>query len=107
MEKINDEDIKELSSLEQSSHHLLTQRQSYQAQLVETESALNEIDSSNIVYKIIGHIMVLSEKEKIKKELQNKKEMLDIRIKSLLKQEEKIKEKSIDLRKKVMKNLKE
>jgi prefoldin beta subunit len=103
----NNEEINELSRLEQSSHQLLSQRQVFQSQLVETESALNEVNKTEKVYKIIGHIMVLSDKEKINEELKSKKDMLDIRIKSILNQEEKIKSKSNDLRKKVIKGFKE
>jgi prefoldin beta subunit len=104
---MNNEDINELSRLEQSSHQLLSQRQVFQSQLIETESALEEINFTEKVYKIIGHIMVLSDKKKIEDELKSKKEMLDIRIKSILKQENKLKEKSTELRNKVMKNVKE
>jgi prefoldin beta subunit len=103
----NQEDINELSRIENSSHHLLSQRQAFQAQLSEVESALIEMESSENIYKIIGHIMVLSKKEKIKNELLEKKEMLDIRIKSILKQENKLKEKADDLRNKVIGNIKE
>lgn len=106
MENINNEDINELSSIEQSSHQLLSQRQAYQSQLIETESALEEIEKTDKAYKIIGHVMVLSDKKKLNEELNSKKEMLNLRIKSLIKQEEKLKEKSNDLRKKVMKDLK-
>ena len=106
MKNINHDEMNELSSLEHSSHQLLTQRQNFQSQLVETESALEEINSTEKAYKIIGHVMVLSDKKKLIEELKSKKEMLDLRIKSLIKQEEKLKEKSNDLRKKVISSLK-
>ncbi|MFT4305212.1 MAG: prefoldin subunit [Candidatus Woesearchaeota archaeon] len=106
MNNINNEEINELSSLEQSSHQLLTQRQVFESQLIEVESALQEIETTNKTYKIIGHVMVLYEKDKLKEELNSKKEILNLRIKNIIKQEEKLKEKSNNLRKKVMTDLK-
>lgn len=74
---------------------------------METESALSELEKSKEAYKIVGNIMVSSTKAQLKKDLESKKEMLELRVKSLEKQEEKIKEKSSKLQEEVMSEMKE
>ena len=72
---------------------LAAQKQQFQAQLFEIEGALREIDSSSDVYKVIGGLMLRSEKDALKQDLQNKKEMLEIRLESLEKQESQLRKK--------------
>ena len=96
-EKVND-----LSMLEQNVQHLAAQRQSFQAQLLEIESAIEELGSSKDAYKIIGSIMVKVEASKLKEELESKKKLIEIRIKSAEKQEELIKEKSKKIQEEIM-----
>ncbi len=50
--------------------------------------------------------MVSSKKEDLKKDLSSKKEMANMRIKSLEKQEDQLKEKATKLQSEVMKNIK-
>ena len=83
------------------------QKQAFQMQLVENENALKELDKTKKnVYKIIGTIMVSSEKESVKKELKEQKDICDLRIKSLEKQEKSFKEKAEELQKEVMEEIK-
>ena len=97
--------IQEMQSLEQNLQNRLMQKQSFQIELSETQSALNEIENSNEeVYKVIGQIMIKSEKEKLKSELQNKERFLDMRIKSIENQENSLSEKLDSLRNEVMKS---
>ncbi len=98
--------ISQLQLLEQSLQNLLLQRQQFQAQLTEIESALNELKDTKQSYKIIGNIMVDSSKEDLKKDLTKKKEMVELRIKSLEKQEENIKEKQKKVQKEVLSKIK-
>ena len=51
--------------------------------------------SNSTVYKIVGNLMIKSSPEDIKKELNSKEEMLNIRIKNIEKQEELLKEKAM------------
>ena len=102
-----EEKINQLQLYEQSLHNFLVQKQQFQLQQVEIESALNEIDKTKEAYKIIGGIMVASKKEELKKELTSKKEVAELRIKSLEKQETQIKEKATKLQSEVMEKLKE
>ena len=85
----------------------LMQKQSFQTQLMEIESALKELDSSETAYKIVGNIMVSSKKKELEKDLKSKKETVELRIKMLEKQEEKIKEKADKIQKEVLKEIKE
>ena len=70
--------------------------------LLEIESALKELEKSDEVYKIIGNIMLSSNKEELKKELENEKNMLNLRIDSMNKQEETIREKMKKLQNEIM-----
>ena len=74
-------------------------------QLAEIETALNELNAAGQNYKIIGNIMVLTDKEQLKKDLTEKKETLDIRISTIEKQEEKFREKVETLQKEILANM--
>ncbi len=107
IDKETQEKIDRLQLIEQNLQNVLIQKQTFQTQLLEIENALKELTNKKEVYKIIGAIMVSSKKEDLEKELNQKKEILDLRLKSIEKQEEKIKEGATELQSEVMKNLKE
>ena len=107
MSKETEENINQLQLLEQSLQSFLVQKQQFQTQLVEVESALKELESANVSFKIVGNIMIESKKEDLKQELGSKKEMLNIRIRTLEKQEKQIKEKSMRLQSEVVEKIKE
>lgn len=74
--------------LEQNMQNLLLQKQAFQMELAETDSALEELkNSGEEVFKIIGQLMIKSEKPKLVEELENKKRILELRLKSFEKQE--------------------
>ena len=74
--------------LEQKLQNSILQKQAFQMELAETNSALREVEKSgDEVFKIIGQLMIKSEKEKIKEELLSKQKILELRIKALEKQE--------------------
>lgn len=75
-------------------------------QAIEIENALTELKNSKEAYQIIGNIMIKTEGDKLSKDLKSKKEVVDLRIKNLEKQEEKIKEEADKLQKEVMGELK-
>ena len=106
MEKDVQEKIAKLQGLEQNLQNFLMQRQQFQTQLMEIDSALDEIEKTDNAYKIIGNIMVKAGKEDLKKDLTQKKELMEVRITSLEKQESKLQEKAQELKDEVMKNLK-
>lgn len=79
--------------LEQNMQGFLLQHQAFQSQLIEVESALEEVGKTTQAYKIVGSIMVATDAKTLKEELEQKRDMLKIRISNLEKQESKIKEK--------------
>ncbi|MBW2997237.1 prefoldin subunit beta [Candidatus Woesearchaeota archaeon] len=99
------EKINKLSMMEHSLQSFLGQKQTFQAQLMEIESALTELDKTDKAYKIVGNVMVASDKEELKKDLQQKKETAELRIKTIEKQEEKMREKTAELQSEVMKEM--
>ncbi len=105
-DKETEEKIEKMQLLEQNLQNFLVQRQTFQGQLLEVESAIEELDKTEKVYRIIGNIMVMSKKDELKKDLSQKKEMLQLRIKSLERQEEKIREKVQETRNDVLKKMK-
>ena len=91
---------------EQSMQSFLGQKQQFQVQLVEIESALNELDNTEKAYKIVGSIMVQSDKNELKADLKSKKEMLELRIKTMEKQESQVREKASKLQSEILKKIK-
>lgn len=92
--------------MEQNIQNFSLQKQQFQAQMLEIESAEKELGESKEAFKIIGNIMVASEKSKVKKDLEDKKELLKARIESFEKQEAKLKEKAEALQKEVLEGMK-
>jgi prefoldin beta subunit len=100
-----EEGINQLQLFEQSLQNILLQKQQFQTQLTEMSSALKELENSSESYKIIGNIMVKTDKGELKKDLEEKKSSIELRIKSLEKQETSIKEKAEKLQSEVMKKM--
>lgn len=101
-----DDKIGRMQMIEQNIQSLLMQKQQFQSQLVETNSALEELEKSEKTYKIIGNIMVLSKKEDLKNDLASKKEMAELRIRSIEKQEGELRDKVKELQEEVLKKMK-
>lgn len=99
------EKINKLSMMEQSLQSFLAQKQAFQAQLLEIESALEELKKTDKAYKIVGNVMVASDKEELKKDMEKKKDITELRIKNLEKQEAKMREKTSELQSEVMKDI--
>lgn len=72
---------------------LLFQRQQFSAQSLEIDSALEELKSAKSAYKIVGNIMVSATPTDLVKDLEEKKELIALRLKSLDKQEEQLRKK--------------
>lgn len=105
--KMSDTNIQEIQILEQNLQNLILQRQAFEMELAETDSALSEVsNSSDDVFKIIGQILVKTDKKKIQSELENKKKMIELRLKSFEKQENSLNERLDKLRKELTDKLK-
>jgi prefoldin beta subunit len=106
MDKETESNINELQLLEQNMQNFSMQRQSFQAQTLEIDNALKELETAKEpVFKIVGNIMVSSDKESLKKDLASKKDILELRMKSIKKQEDALKDKMQKLQEKVMQEL--
>ena len=105
-EKDTQESIGKLQMIEQQVQTMAMQKQQFQSQLFEVENALKELKTSKTAYKIVGNIMVLSDKEKLEKDLKQKKEIADLRIENLDKEEKKLKEKAKKLQEELLSALK-
>ena len=107
LDKETQEKIQQLQLLEQTIHSILVQKQTFQIELNETENAISEvIKSKDDIYKVVGKIMVKVSKEYIEKELNHKKELLSLRIKSIEKQESALTNQIEELREQIMKKIK-
>lgn len=107
-DKRTEEQIAQLQLVEQNLQSFLVQKQSFQTQLLEINNALKEIGSSkDKVYKIIGMVMVATNKEELIKDLNEKRELLNLRIKNIEKQEKELKEKGNKIQEEVVKKLKD
>ena len=71
------EKIQEMQMYEQNFQNLMVQKQAFQIEFSETENALSEISKSkDEVFKMIGQIIIKTDKEKVEKELKQKKDLL-------------------------------
>ncbi len=97
-----DQKIQELSLLQQNLANISAQKQQFVSQLSEFDAVLKALEKTDKSYKIIGNIMVSSTKEDLKKDIAKKQEIVNIRIKSFEKQEEKLKEKAETMQKEII-----
>ena len=101
------EKIEQLQLLQQNMQHILQQKQQLESQETEFESALTELKTTEKAYKIVGKVMFASSKEDLTKDLTEQKEVSDVRLKSILAQEEKLKESMESIQQEVVKELQE
>jgi len=82
--------IQEIQIMEQNLQQLMMQKQAFQMEANETDFALEELKSSEgEVFKIVGgQVIIKTTREKLEKELNHKKELINARLKNLDKQEE-------------------
>ena len=98
--------IQQLQLLQQNLQNILLQKQQLQNQLLELESALAELRTTDQAYKIVGKIMIATSKEKLLQELEHKKEVQEVRLKNIIKQEEKLTQNIEDSRQEALHELK-
>jgi len=107
VDKETQEKIQELQGYEQNLHGILMQKQAFQMELSETENALAEISKTEgNVFKMVGQIMIKSEKKTLEEELDKKQKLLNLRLKSIEEQEASLGKKAEELKEEVMKKIK-
>lgn len=94
----------QFQQLQQKYEILTAQRRQLELELKETELALTEIeplDATAVIYKSVGAILVKANKDKVKEELVDRKDTLDMRITTITRQEERAKS-SLDEKRKAL-----
>lgn len=98
------ENYEELQMIEQAAQNLLLQKQLFQVELNETHSALESLkDVKGDVYKIVGNLMFKAEKEALKKELEHKSKLLELRLQAIESQEEDLNKKGLKIKGEILK----
>ena len=99
--------LKQLQLMEQNMQALGQQKQQFATQLAEAENAEKELGKSDTAYKIVGSLMVKAKREDLLEELGQKKEILNLRVQSIEKQENNLRSKFKALQKEVLEGMKD
>ena len=102
------ERLMRLQQLQQTLQSVLTQKQQVELELLEVDQALGELEKTaddGVIYKSVGSLLIKSEKPKVTDELKEKKELSNMRISVLGKQEERLRTQIKDLNEKLQKDL--
>ena len=97
-----------LQQLQQTLQTVLAQKQQVELELTEIEQALSELQKTaddTVIYKAVGSLLVKSEKTKVTADLDGRKELLNVRVQVLGKQEERLRGQLKDLQAKLQKAL--
>ena len=97
-----------LQQLQQTLQTVLAQKQQVELELTEIEQALSELQKTaddTVIYKAVGSLLVKSEKTKVTGDLNERKELLNVRVQVLGKQEERLRGQLKDLQAKLQKDL--
>ena len=97
-----------LQQLQQTLQGVLTQKQQLEFELNGVEQALGEIEkqtANSEIYKSVGSILVKSKKSTVQTELNDQKEILNMRIKVMNQQEERLRTQVKDLQEKLQHDL--
>ncbi len=100
--------FEELQIYEQNLQSIMLQKQILQAELNEIINALDELEKlgEDSAFRIVGGIMVKKKKEELQKELEERKKIVELRIKNFEKHEELLKKKAEELRQELLKTKK-
>ena len=80
--------IQNLQALEQDFQQIVMQKQTFQLELNETSTALEEVGKTKgDVFRVLGNVMVKANPTNLKSELKQKNDLLNSRVKAIEKQE--------------------
>jgi len=99
--------IQELQMMEQSFQQLLMQKNAFSMESNETDLIIKEVEKTEgEVSRIIGNqVVIKATKEEIITDMKKKKELIEIRMKTIDEQEKEFSEKMESLREEVMKKI--
>lgn len=101
--------LAQFQQVQQQAQALGLQRQQLELAMRETERALEElgkVEEGAAVYKSVGGILIKANREELKRELTERKETLDLRIKTVERQEGRVIERLREMREKLQAALK-
>lgn len=85
--------IEQYKRMQETLQYFVIQKQEILNTINETENALKELENYNgKVYKLVGTILIEKEKEEIVKSLTEEKDILNLKLKSIEKQESSLKD---------------
>lgn len=95
--------MQELQLAEHQAQQLAIQKQTTQVEFNEIQNALAEIAATTEeVYRVLGSVMVATEKSTLTKELSEREKVLELRIRALEKQEKIVDDKAKKLREELL-----
>ena len=97
-----------LQQLQQTLQQVLTQKQQLEVELLEIDQALTELektDENTSIYKSIGSLLIKSGKDTVTKDLEEKKDLSNMRVSVLTKQENRLRTQVKELQDKLEKDL--
>ena len=102
------EQLVRLQQLQQTYQVVMSQRQQLEHEQIDVDKALGELEKMSdeaIVYKSLGAILAKSSRKKLIEELTERKELLDMRIKVITRQQGRTEEQLKDLQQRVQQRL--
>lgn len=104
MTKQNEEVMIQFQQTQQQLQTIMMQKEQYRMQLSEVEKALDDLKStkSEEIFKVSGTILIKSDKKTVMSDLEEQKETFEVRMKTYDKQENMLRDKLMDVQKKLM-----
>ncbi|HOT06753.1 MAG: Prefoldin subunit beta [Methanosaeta sp. PtaB.Bin039] len=100
--------LAQLQQLQQQAQALLNQKSQIELLKKETEAAYKELESSSdqvVVYKNVGELMLRSDRDKLLAELKERSDLMELRLKTVSKQEERIQSRFTQLQEQLRQSL--
>jgi len=101
------ESVNHLQLLRQNLEAVALQKQQIESQMNEFLSALSEIKQTEKTYKILGRVMVATPRDQLQKDLEDKKELIEVRLKNFTEQEKRIQAEMETVQKQMVKEIQE
>lgn len=98
-------ELEQLQMIEQNMQHTMVQKQSVQGEIIEIDGALEELEKTEESYYTLGNIMVKKSPKQLTEQLKEQKRLLEVRMQTISKQEERLNAKKKDLQSQVMKSM--
>jgi len=100
--------IRQLQQLQQQLQALLSQKNQVELMQKEADATFEElekVDEEVMIYKNVGNLLIKSKKDQVKTDLEENKETYDMRLKALVRQEERVKKRFDQLQEQLKSNM--